>query len=501
MAFHSSTFAIKKYIQETYPEFIMPIEDIQWLNWKSGAEEPNGRTTICYSFYMIAFYLSKADEDISTKELDFFRDIYDIYTSQNFSETSDSLLQIYKTAVNERPNDFILQVPYAISYLDLYDQKYGTNYGERARVMYFRFANAFIKADGNITADEQKALISFKQLLYPGDPNTLSAVDKGKDEAIKQKQDASIISNQDLSDESNKSSSDNKPDKSKTREPQNKILRSQDEIISELNSLIGLDPVKSDVKQLVNFLTVQQMRQAKGMLSVPVSRHLVFYGNPGTGKTTVARLIAQIYKTLNVISSGHLVETDRSGLVAGYIGQTAIKVQEVITKALGGVLFIDEAYSLTGNQDWDFGKEAIDTLIKSMEDNRDDLIVIVAGYSEKMKKFLLSNPGLKSRFNKYFSFEDYSPSQLVTIFELFSKKAGFHLTAEARDKVLGIFTLLSNVKDETFGNARLARNVFEQTINNQANRIISLMDITEQTLSQIEAVDIPGEVEIHAIKI
>jgi SpoVK/Ycf46/Vps4 family AAA+-type ATPase len=263
-----------------------------------------------------------------------------------------------------------------------------------------------------------------------------------------------------------------------------KDVPSLDELLNTLNSLVGLDSVKSDVIQLVNFLKIQQMRQAKGMSTIPVSRHLVFYGNPGTGKTTVARLLAQVYKSLNVISRGHLVETDRSGLVAGYVGQTALKVRDVVSQAFGGVLFVDEAYALAVDGH-DFGQEAIDTLIKLMEDNRDNLIVIVAGYPEKMSRFLSSNPGLKSRFNKYFYFEDYSPLQLVEIFGMFCRNSGFRLSREARIELHTIFQAAYDVRDHTLGNARLARNMFEQTISNQASRIISLPNIDEDILSII----------------
>lgn len=264
--------------------------------------------------------------------------------------------------------------------------------------------------------------------------------------------------------------------------------------------MVGLDRVKDDVKQLVNFLKVQQILQSKGLEAQPISRHLVFYGNPGTGKTTVARLLAQVYHSLEIISRGHLVETDRSGLVAGYVGQTALKVRELVESALGGILFIDEAYSLNAGNGQDYGHEAIETLLKLMEDNRDDLIVVVAGYTDKMSSFLSSNPGLRSRFNKYFYFEDYSPAQLVDIFELFCQKAGYKLHQPTKDDLLKVFSVLYETRDETFGNARQARNLFEMTISNQANRIVALTDITEETLSTIEEVDIPGAADLHSVK-
>lgn len=269
-------------------------------------------------------------------------------------------------------------------------------------------------------------------------------------------------------------------------------LRLED-LLVELNSLVGLESVKSEVTGLINFLKVQKLRESKGLPTAPMSLHHVFYGNPGTGKTTVARLLSQIFKSLNLLSIGHLVETDRAGLVAGYVGQTALKVNEVVNKALGGILFIDEAYSLAG-QGNDFGQEAIETLLKQMEDHRDDLVVIVAGYTDRMNEFLSSNPGLRSRFNRYLRFDDYTPLQLVTIFELFCEKAGYHLSPTAREKLQLVFSAAYDKRDKAFGNGRFARNLFERTISNQANRVVALPNANPQTFSAIDVADIPERV-------
>ena len=269
--------------------------------------------------------------------------------------------------------------------------------------------------------------------------------------------------------------------------------RPLEDLLKELDALVGLHRVKADVRQLINFLKVQKMREEKGMLAAPISRHLVFYGNPGTGKTTMARLLAQVYRSLQILSRGHLIESDRGDLVAGYVGQTALKVKEVVSQALGGVLFIDEAYALNaegrGN---DFGQEAVETLLKLMEDHRHDFVVIVAGYTEKMEEFISSNPGLRSRFTKFLHFEDYTPEQLVEIFKGFCAKASFKLTPDAEQRLLELFKLLSLARDESFGNARTARNLFEMTISKQANRIVTLPNINEEVLATIDEVGHPN---------
>ena len=242
--------------------------------------------------------------------------------------------------------------------------------------------------------------------------------------------------------------------------------------LKELKALIGLERAKQEVDSLANLVRARQMRVAAGADPAPLSKHLVFVGNPGTGKTTVARLIAQIYHELGVLSQGHLVEVDRSNLVAGYVGHTAITTSNVIDQAKGGVLFIDEAYSLTPKTNAnDFGQEAISTLLKAMEDNRDDLVVIVAGYPEPMERFLDSNPGLRSRFSRYIHFDDYSTEELMQIFQMFCSKEGVRLGEYDSWALKEAIDRLRSEEGESFANARSVRNLFEATLMNQANRL------------------------------
>ena len=267
-----------------------------------------------------------------------------------------------------------------------------------------------------------------------------------------------------------------------------------EELLAELDGLCGLEQVKQDVKSLINLVKVRRLRQEHGLPVPPMSLHLVFLGNPGTGKTTVARLLAKIYRAIGVLSKGQLVEVDRSGLVAGFVGQTALKTGEVIEKALGGVLFIDEAYALA-NQDApnDFGREAIETLLKGMEDHRDDLIVIAAGYTELMGRFLHANPGLESRFNKYFYFEDYNGAQLLAIFQSMCAKNGYTLDDKATEYAKSYFKTLYEERDENFGNARDVRNVFERAVARQSDRVAALEKPGKEELMALTVADLQEE--------
>ena len=264
-----------------------------------------------------------------------------------------------------------------------------------------------------------------------------------------------------------------------------------DTVLAELDSLCGLDQVKKDVKSLINLVKVRKLREENDLPVPPMSLHLVFMGNPVTGKTTAARLLAKIYHAIGVLSKGQLVEVDRSGLVAGFVGQTAIKTSEVVEKALGGVLFIDEAYALVNQENGnDFGHEAIEVLLKKMEDHRKDLIVIVAGYTNLMEKFIHSNPGLESRFNKYFYFEDYNGEQLMEIFRSMCAKNGYALSPEAEEWAAKDFKELYDTRDENFGNARDVRNLFEKAVSRQSDRVAQLDQPTRELLMQLEVCDL-----------
>jgi len=271
-----------------------------------------------------------------------------------------------------------------------------------------------------------------------------------------------------------------------------------DELLKKLDALIGLERIKQSVKSLINYVKIRKLREENELPNPPLSLHMVFTGNPGTGKTTVARILSELYRAIGVLTKGQLVEVDRSGLVAGFVGQTALKTSEAVKSALGGILFIDEAYSLapdTGGGS-DFGREAIETLLKLMEDHRDDLVIIVAGYSGPMERFITSNPGLESRFNRYFVFEDYNSDELYEIFSLMCEKSEYVLTDEARDYARAFFRELYDIRDENFSNARHVRNLFENVVSVHSDRVSALEDHTRDSLTMVLREDLEKAVAL-----
>lgn len=347
-------------------------------------------------------------------------------------------------------------------------KKYDTLLFNQYIVLLFRFAFLTAKIDRHITPTEAKWLNSIIAMK-----ETDSSDGEAKDMSVDNEDDPSP-------DKSNKTVS-----KRNSSSPKPRM-----NAIKKLNSLIGLNSVKAEVGTLANYIKVQKMREGKGLRVSPISYHCVFTGNPGTGKTTVARIVSEIYKELGILKKGHLVETDRSGLIAEYVGQTAVKTNNIIDSALDGVLFIDEAYSLVDGGSSDYGKEAIATLLKRMEDDRDRLVIILAGYTNDMKRFIDSNPGLQSRFNRYIEFPDYSSDELFQIFMSNAKKYDYNLSDETQVFLRQVFDDVFANKERNFGNGRYVRNLFEKVLENQANRLTTIADISADVLASIEIEDI-----------
>lgn len=341
-------------------------------------------------------------------------------------------------------------------------------------VLFYRFASTMAKIDGNVSGTESEWLSTLVKIT-PSDGSQNDVA---------------------LSEHTAEVAEENSRKGTPASEKQERVRvvgqnQEPGTAEKELAGLIGLQTVKAEVSKLSNYVKMQQLRKQKGMMSVPVTYHCVFTGNPGTGKTTVARILAGIYRDMGVLRKGHLVETDRSGLVAEYVGQTAVKTNKLIDSALDGVLFIDEAYTLVqGGSGDSYGPEAVATLLKRMEDDRNRLVVILAGYSGPMKQFIDSNPGLRSRFNRFIHFDDYSSEELMAIFRLNASKYDYLLDHKAEERLRELFAEAVAVKDEHFGNARFVRNIFEKVMENQASRLASSTDITEDKLRTILSEDI-----------
>lgn len=348
---------------------------------------------------------------------------------------------------------------------------------QRYATLMYRWVSVIAKADGSISATESAVLAHIMKMrdMKRGDNVRVhvGSEDSGSKEILPAPGRAES------------------PSRSLNSSEENATRKCDlDAAMHALDSLTGLAPVKSEVRKLVSFIQIQEKRRTAGMKTVPVSYHLVFTGNPGTGKTTVARIIADIYRELGIVKKGQLVETDRSGLVAEYVGQTAVKTNKVVDSALDGILFVDEAYSLVQGGHGDFGPEAISTLLKRMEDDRDRLIVILAGYTTDMEDFINSNPGLRSRFNRYIEFPDYTAEELSDIFLSMAEKSQYSCNADIRSSLRDIMAKAAENGDRNFGNARYVRNLFENAIQRQAVRLSSVAPLTKEMLEELTLHDL-----------
>lgn len=426
-----------------------PTNKIQYLFWVDmahcgrGLQLPHDR--LDKTSYALFYFMERT---MGGKRLSY--DNYrDLYRSSNHVMAETALKECYFAYHDAEDSNFFM-VAHILDKIDeLQKQKY--------LVLLYRFASIMAKADNTVTEDEAKFLNSIMQLQSDG-----SNISVAGDQAM--------------------------PETEYYKAPLGGDFKSR----KALDDLIGLDSVKQDVTALTNYIRIQNARSQKGLKASPITYHCVFTGNPGTGKTTVARILANIYKELGVVSKGHLVETDRSGLVGEYVGQTAVKTNKVIDHALGGVLFIDEAYSLLGDEK-DYGREAIATLLKRMEDDRKRLVVILAGYTNEMKAFINSNPGLQSRFSRYIEFPDYNADELYQIFLKRLKEFEYTITPETAVALKAYFSEAVAHKDANFGNARFVRNVFELTLQHQANRLSSEVNLTSEKLAEITKEDLPIE--------
>jgi AAA+ superfamily predicted ATPase len=339
-----------------------------------------------------------------------------------------------------------------------------------------------VQADGHLCEDERRLYERAKQAA-DSRVNTCQVCLDGLSDAFNTLVNTADGSSGDVSTNSDKRCADTNLDPEAALQAATK----------ELEQLIGLKPVKHEIARLANYLRVEAKRKASGLAGGKQALHFVFTGNPGTGKTTVGRIMSKLLFGYGVLNTPVLVETDRGGLVGGYIGQTAIKTKEIIEKALDGVLFIDEAYTLSGKSENDFGREAIDTVLKAMEDNRDRLVIIAAGYTHNMAEFLESNPGLKSRFTRFIDFPDYSPKELCKIFLLMAHQNQYLLNDDAMANLGLLCHALYTLRDRNFGNGRVVRNLFEKTLGNHADRIVEENELTREVLSTITAEDLPYE--------
>ncbi len=400
---------------------------------------------------LLISFVATADFDVSFEEIEWLSEgDHTVSELQAISATASGRNQVERLRASVRNMaNTVSNGSVGYRLMVLFDHLAGTRLSPEYATAVLRFVSLVAAADGEASALETGAIDHLRQAMR-AHAREHGVVDDPREGAV----------------QSDQAATPDRPGSDPVEEQ-----RSLEELIAELDKLIGLETVKAEVRELADFAHIQNLRRSVGLPTQDVSYHLVFTGNPGTGKTTVARLFSEILGVLGVVSRGHLVEVERSQLVGGYVGQTAPKVRERVEEALGGVLFIDEAYSLTGRGEQDFGHEAVDTLVKLMEDNRHDLVVVVAGYPVPMATFLGSNPGIGSRFRRTLHFADFSDEELVEIFELICAGGGYELSADARTRLID--RLAVEERGPGFGNARLIRNWYEDAIAKQATRLVA----------------------------
>lgn len=445
------------------------------------------KDTIRIEFMKFLSYLSDKDGEVTEEKLEFVRQYL------GFNMTRESLGQfIIREQTNQ--HSYAKTIPVGVKYFVLADAAkrvpddvFRHKKAQKLADTYRKLGQMFVACNDLVTVEEIEHLTAYCKMIEDflkeyGLFTRRTQIKPLLPTAKKRKEEKAGPEN---AGESSPGSVEEQREENRDRE---KVI---DEELAKLNSLTGLEAVKKEVNTLVNLIKVQKLREEKGLKNTSVSKHLVFSGNPGTGKTTVARMLGNIYNALGVLTGGQLVEVDRGQLVGGYIGQTAAKTMEVIEEALGGILFIDEAYTLVvGKGEGDFGQEAVDTLLKAMEDNRDDLIVIVAGYPDLMNEFLESNPGLRSRFNKFIHFDDYTADEMLSILEGMCKAQDYELSVEAKECAREHFVSRIEEKADDFANAREVRNYLEAAVAKQAGRIVLLKNPDARQLSVIEKEDL-----------